>query len=745
MSICPVIDAFVRFRRKRSERGEETNETIIVRNLTKQRIEELKQITQSERETIAKLKRDFELIKNNKMSDKRIQEILKEIKDKEEKEKQMEIEHKKWLEEREVKIAQMSRKGSFLARKVTPSASTTPVAPVSQAAQGLNTSVVDSEAKSPINEPLKVEVDSESNVVQTPQPNQTTESKLSIALTSPSTSPLLTSLLQSPTPSSPNILSPTKTGLSVTPINRTKLPLASPVTPITRRPSIHSTPEKVSDVKANESIESPVNAVNPNASPTASEQTKAAIDSPKLSKLLETQDSKAKTNANESQSSSNVLTSESNNAEAVVEITDHSTSNSSSAHSETESQTQNSTSLKRSDDVTKPDESNERTLRSVDKTSKSKSDDKIDELKDERDLDQMTDNGSNDTIESVSIKQEVMDISVEEDKQEKEMEKINVKEEPIDTMEDDSNQKTPSNKTNKRNRKTPNPISITPTAMRRSRRVALKDQKSATDDSTEMSDQSAANTPQAVKTRGSVDDTTETSMSEESMDARSVAPMASVDTVPNSPASVRTEDMNFDSKEYRTWKKAIMVNWRLISSHKNASLFSHPVTEAEAKGYEDIVHLPIDLNTIKKRVENGQIRTTVEYQRDILQMFQNAIMFNNADHDVHKMAVEMQRDTINSIEEFIETQKHDNQSNESKLRARERRSNVSALVANEVSLRPTLLTLTIALSVALRPRSRVGARVGAPPLTPIPTLPVLISLRSKRRKTKHFMTFRLIV
>jgi bromodomain-containing protein 8 len=136
---------------------------------------------------------------------------------------------------------------------------------------------------------------------------------------------------------------------------------------------------------------------------------------------------------------------------------------------------------------------------------------------------------------------------------------------------------------------------------------------------------------------------------------------------------MQTEDTE-NLKEYKLWKKAIMLVWRTASTHKNASLFLHPVTDNEAKGYTDIVRQPMDLTSLKKRIENGVIRTTVEFQRDIMLMFQNAIMFNEADHDVHKMAVEMQKETIESIQDFIETQQQNNQSNESKLRARERRS-----------------------------------------------------------------------
>ena len=48
----------------------------------------------------------------------------------------------------------------------------------------------------------------------------------------------------------------------------------------------------------------------------------------------------------------------------------------------------------------------------------------------------------------------------------------------------------------------------------------------------------------------------------------------------------------------------------------------------------DLFHRPMDLTSIKKNVEGGVIRTDIEFQRDILLMFQNALMYNSSDHDV---------------------------------------------------------------------------------------------------------------
>ena len=58
----------------------------------------------------------------------------------------------------------------------------------------------------------------------------------------------------------------------------------------------------------------------------------------------------------------------------------------------------------------------------------------------------------------------------------------------------------------------------------------------------------------------------------------------------------------------------------------------------------------MNLIMIKKNIESGQIRITAEFQRDMMLMFTNAIMYNNSDHDVFIMATEMYDDVMNHIE-----------------------------------------------------------------------------------------------
>ena len=75
-----------------------------------------------------------------------------------------------------------------------------------------------------------------------------------------------------------------------------------------------------------------------------------------------------------------------------------------------------------------------------------------------------------------------------------------------------------------------------------------------------------------------------------------------------------------------------------------------PVRDDIAPGYSNVVKRPMDLSTIKKNIENGTIKATIEFQRDIMLMFTNAIMYNSSNHEVHKISVEMYKEVLGDIE-----------------------------------------------------------------------------------------------
>ena len=78
-----------------------------------------------------------------------------------------------------------------------------------------------------------------------------------------------------------------------------------------------------------------------------------------------------------------------------------------------------------------------------------------------------------------------------------------------------------------------------------------------------------------------------------------------------------------------------------------------PVKDEIAPGYSNVVYRPMDLTTIKKNIENGIIKTTKEFQRDIMLMFTNAIMYNSSNHDVYKIALEMYKEVMHNVEVFV--------------------------------------------------------------------------------------------
>lgn len=144
------------------------------------------------------------------------------------------------------------------------------------------------------------------------------------------------------------------------------------------------------------------------------------------------------------------------------------------------------------------------------------------------------------------------------------------------------------------------------------------------------------------------------------------------DSVPNSPASMLQSDDPESVRDYKVWKKAIMLVWRAAANHKYANVFLHPVTDEMAPGYHSIVYRPMDLLTIKKNIESGYIKTTLEFQRDMMLMFQNAIMYNSSDHDVFHMAIEMQKEVMGHIQDFLATQLMVKSTETKSLRGRER-------------------------------------------------------------------------
>ncbi|XP_055373764.1 bromodomain-containing protein 8 [Condylostylus longicornis] len=107
-----------------------------------------------------------------------------------------------------------------------------------------------------------------------------------------------------------------------------------------------------------------------------------------------------------------------------------------------------------------------------------------------------------------------------------------------------------------------------------------------------------------------------------------------MDSVPNSPAS------SVEINDQKVWKKSILAVYAKLLSNKNSSLFLRTPSEEQAPKYRQIILHPLDLQTIKKNIDNNIIKSTNEFQRDLMLMCINAIMFCEQNSDNFVAAVE---------------------------------------------------------------------------------------------------------
>ncbi|XP_019390899.1 PREDICTED: bromodomain-containing protein 8-like isoform X2 [Crocodylus porosus] len=100
------------------------------------------------------------------------------------------------------------------------------------------------------------------------------------------------------------------------------------------------------------------------------------------------------------------------------------------------------------------------------------------------------------------------------------------------------------------------------------------------------------------------------------------------DVIHMNPAPLQLVKLSWDDPLQRMhFKKTLLSIWKMIASHR-----------------------PMDLTTIKRSLSKGNIRSTAQFQRDLMLMFHNAVMYNSADHHVHHMAVEMQQEVLEQLQ-----------------------------------------------------------------------------------------------
>ena len=80
-----------------------------------------------------------------------------------------------------------------------------------------------------------------------------------------------------------------------------------------------------------------------------------------------------------------------------------------------------------------------------------------------------------------------------------------------------------------------------------------------------------------------------------------------------------------------------------LEQHRHGMIFDHPVTEREAPGYSSIIQDPVDLHTLKKKIRSGQVSSSTDLYRSLMQMCDNALIYNKNDEVMPSIVSEMRQ------------------------------------------------------------------------------------------------------
>lgn len=506
-----------------------------MRKLTSERIEELKNLVKNGREICADIKSKIIRIESGPEDESLLQEINNDIIREEEAKKIAKIEEEEWLAQREIKLAKIKQ-----ARPGVQAASTKTLKIPTAISIISEDNPLDAESLP--TETLKVDVGpQESNATSTQLP----DSKISSS--TPSMSPLLTSLLRNSLPSSPFQAKETSQQLSPT-FQPQSLFNASSLTDDEARQSFASTniisssenpsvSQPNTTINVDEKLKSPLKAV---PSPVPQQHS----SSPTLSKLLE------------------LPPSDPGKLPPLPIIVED------AVKEPVQTQKPGEQIIKESEDNQIEHNKLSEELRNTDSIEGNIESENISTANGSEETSN-TSNSEESVIPTKDIKKEL--IESKETSEENSIEDLTVKQEsttePVETdiPTNPTEIKTPilTDILRNKRRRPVTPSSASTPATRRSGRVrAIRELKGP--DGTESESSVQADSNMMSKKSSSIDETTDASLSEESMDAiKNVIKVPSItESVPNSPSSSTMHSEDAETiREYKTWKKSIMLLW----------------------------------------------------------------------------------------------------------------------------------------------------------------------------------------
>mmetsp|Transcript_37557 Transcript_37557/g.77085 ORF Transcript_37557/g.77085 Transcript_37557/m.77085 type:complete len:225 (-) Transcript_37557:404-1078(-) len=88
------------------------------------------------------------------------------------------------------------------------------------------------------------------------------------------------------------------------------------------------------------------------------------------------------------------------------------------------------------------------------------------------------------------------------------------------------------------------------------------------------------------------------------------------------------------------WVKKCGSVLKILKAHKHGWVFGEPVdpVKLQIPDYFDVIKQPMDLGTVKAKLDDGTLTSPEMFKEHVLLTFSNAMTYNPASHDVHIMA-----------------------------------------------------------------------------------------------------------
>eukprot|EP00002_Diphylleia_rotans_P021729 TRINITY_DN4237_c0_g1_i3.p1 TRINITY_DN4237_c0_g1~~TRINITY_DN4237_c0_g1_i3.p1 ORF type:complete len:476 (-),score=105.10 TRINITY_DN4237_c0_g1_i3:44-1471(-) len=112
-----------------------------------------------------------------------------------------------------------------------------------------------------------------------------------------------------------------------------------------------------------------------------------------------------------------------------------------------------------------------------------------------------------------------------------------------------------------------------------------------------------------------------------------------------------------DSEEtrlLRTKTSNMLRIWNVIYKHKYSRIFHEPVTAKEAPDYRELIKQPMDLSTIRNRLDDGYYKSYRLFYRDMLLIFANCICYNQKGSDLYDIAMILKVVLQKEIDVYLE-------------------------------------------------------------------------------------------